>query len=1764
MKKGKRILIFMFIFCCFLNLGMGDFSFVFAEEIVEKTEQDFIIEDLEQEIPDAETPDEESPEEGAGSTPEEDIEINIPNLVVETVKNDGGYLVRDEDGAYYFDNFLTIEFLIEEQKDEIEDTEEQELEKEVVIKRNEGEIYRGNAKEVEDHLIEEGIYTYTIEDIEGNRREENIVITAKHSDAVPEAEIFCIPEMQLLEDGGYLNAKQFEEFDIVGNIKDELGIAKIAYKADGEEEYKILLEVLDASFLPTYQDSLLLGTLKEELEHPKDGAYTYMFEVTNCLGNVIEKTITFQLDRTAPEEEIYISYISDREQNTGILDFLRTSLKKIFGKQEIQFDLYVKDSYAGIDTEDLKKQIFLKQGSGTLEDLEVLSEKEASFEFAGKYYEGYTQIRGCFTSLASNVENQLFIKRLSDRVGNYLEKIEMEDITGVSILYLDSVNPQFSIDYRNEEVILQNNIEKRFYKTDTKIPLKILEAYYEKQTDENGNIVEPKIEFLGEHQISLPSWNLSEFGKDADDHAKAELFFPCNLDEEREYQFRVSYQDGSGNLMQMSENNSGEMKAGIFTSQVLVLDGRAPKLLSCEIETAENMEISFSLDERPMDWEINKQRLQFEIIEEESQRVVKKLTGEDFVWEDRERVHSTKYVFEGEENIASNYFIKISYQDCANNKLAAGEDLKGGVIEQGTYISDVVFLDCKAPIFHISYNLANRLVNRKNSEKENDKLHTYPETGYHAYYQDDILVSFSIEEISANPIYEQGLLIGLEDFELKINGSTQNLPKIIWLKMGQIYKGSFALKKEDTYCIEIQYMDSVKNKMEAGVVQANQAGEQLVNGIYQSEYVTIDKSAPLIRISYVNASFREINPQKVQQKTGRCYFGEEIYLQLHIQDKNLRYGELKEVLEKIEAFDIEKTVIIPNSASVFIDGLDGSIIREDEFVVEIPLISEANYNIPINCVDLAGNEMSFNTQYVTIDKQKPELELSYEMSESTYRDVINYKDLGFLFADHKISITASSKDQTAGIYQIGFLVTDENGKESMDTYEFEAAASGSYTMVLPLSGDDFKGTVKAEVLDWANHKMEKSLAYIIESDSKHENTKDIALNTYTAPSRVVNGKNYYNTDIKLNVSFKDSYSGLKNLEYTIGDLSKSIDYAKKAGNSLENEAKEEITYEYSEDIILSAASNNQNDVPIQMSFTDNAGHKETFADVYQIDMTVPIIEVEYDVNNPENQSYYASARKAIVTIQERNFDENDVNFIITNTDGVMPLIGEWKHEEKGDESRHSCEILFSEDGDYTFTVEFQDMAGNKAEYQRVDEFTIDQTFPILTVSYDNSDGKNEHYYAKSRIATIDIEEHNFDASLIEVVITAEKTQAAVPVLSAWHQQGDHYIATVQFLADAEYSFGISGKDLAGNSLEAYEQDYFIIDQTVPELEITNILDRSANNGEVKATIRYSDINYDTTGVEILFTGYQNGVQNIKQIRSQSGDTVEIQLEDFPYTKEMDDMYSMEVYVQDKAGNHNEANILFSVNRFGSVYTFDKETENLLQTYYTKQEQDMIITETNVDTLEFQKITCNYNGNLSVLEFGKDYTVKESGTQESWKQYTYEIAKQNFQEEGIYILTIYSEDRAKNISDNYSKGKKVEFVVDKTKPSILISGVEHEMQYRENSREVTLDIQDNLQLKQVEVMINDEKLVYTKEELQEKNGRLTILLGSKNHWQTMYVKAIDAAGNQTDSEKLQFLITANIFVQFVMNTRLLSETVSGMVILGSGMVYWRKFSRRNNG
>ena len=112
------------------------------------------------------------------------------------------------------------------------------------------------------------------------------------------------------------------------------------------------------------------------------------------------------------------------------------------------------------------------------------------------------------------------------------------------------------------------------------------------------------------------------------------------------------------------------------------------------------------------------------------------------------------------------------------------------------------------------------------------------------------------------------------------------------------------------------------------------------------------------------------------------------------------------------------------------------------------------------------------------------------------------------------------------------------------------------------------------------------------------------------------------------------------------------------------------------------------------------------------------------------------------------------------------------------------------------------------------------------------------------------------------------------------------------------------------------------------------------------------------------------------------------------------MYTLTVQVTDRAGNVTKKSITFSVNRFGSVYTLSDNTRKLLQKHYTKQPQEIEVTEINIDTLQMKEISYGRDGEVVRLQKGKDYEVEENEPSRDGKHTLIRLADTIFRKKEI--------------------------------------------------------------------------------------------------------------------------------------------------------------------
>ena len=419
---------------------------------------------------------------------------------------------------------------------------------------------------------------------------------------------------------------------------------------------------------------------------------------------------------------------------------------------------------------------------------------------------------------------------------------------------------------------------------------------------------------------------------------------------------------------------------------------------------------------------------------------------------------------------------------------------------------------------------------------------------------------------------------------------------------------------------------------------------------------------------------------------------------------------------------------------------------------------------------------------------------------------------------------------------------------------------------------------------------------------------------------------------------------------------------------------------------------------------------------------------------------------------------------------------------------------------------------------------------------------------------------------------------------------DTHVGTFTLTDDADYIVTINYRDKSGNAMTEYRSNQLTIDTKIeePTYTINGVAKSGDNGGAYKdaANIGFSfeDQNFDTQTVKLIRTRFN-------ETKDVTAEFVKVGLNDkggsgsFDIAKKVDNdgIYVLTVTMKDKAGHSTESHVKFTINRFGSVYEYSDYLSSLIKDggqYIAKNgdaaiTDDLVITEYNADRIVrgSLKIVITRDGETIDTKFAANPEASDStaiGSSGGY-QYVYTISKDNFIEDGVYNITITSEDATGNTStsvpDNSidKNGDKIldvmTFTVDTTAPEIRnIVGLDKKIV---NAQEqlVKYTIVDVGGLKQVEVVVNGQTvdtITDFGDDLNSFSGEFT--LSESNDAQTVQIKVTDLAGNITDTASDDFnpgelyvfndviTVSTNFFVRWYANTALFWGSIGGVVVV----------------
>ncbi|MGI6171216.1 MAG: hypothetical protein ACOYIC_05760 [Butyricicoccus sp.] len=728
-------------------------------------------------------------------------------------------------------------------------------------------------------------------------------------------------------------------------------------------------------------------------------------------------------------------------------------------------------------------------------------------------------------------------------------------------------------------------------------------------------------------------------------------------------------------------------------------------------------------------------------------------------------------------------------------------------------------------------------------------------------------------------------------------------------------------------------------------------------------------------------------------------------------------------------------------------------------------------------------------------------------------------------------------------------------------------------------------------------------------------------NTYTFGD----GSKLYNGAVKVTFTVKDTYNGISRIKYSVNskedDKTPGGDVSFKNGDtrgwSVKKDSSTTAQSFISQATKTITVSNESNNITINLEMWDGSGNTSTDTITFHIDTTKPKIEVTMDQNDdPTYTGYFKTTRTGTIKITDRNFDPSKVKFSVTRDGGGFSVGSKFNGSGTGSatdgEKTYTMPLTFEPDGDYLFGVSCTDLANNTTGDSGVQyddrgtdtKFTVDKTAPVITVDISGNRGKG-NYYNQTATVTVTVHEHNYASERYTDSWTTLDSQTRAPSGSAPGDGagGGGDVWTHTYSCNQELIYALNSLkviDKAGNETTTAGGSYalgteFIVDQSDPDFKLytgsdktTNLNQTATNEKTAAPVVIIYDTNLDTTdpgSYSVKLTGVQEhaGKEPGTNLIGEAGYTISTNANDnrtlqinlgnlgenmtSDNIEKADDIYTLTVEATDKAGRTNSKTAVFSLNRYGSTYMVNTDTQALLERYYSNQEQPIQIIQINAASISDQKLSMSKDSQTTKLAEGRDYTMTynqpEGSSESGWYECIYDIGQTLFEQEATYAVDVSSNDHAKNTLNNaISKrtinlfdGKNwksdrvneegeaviapVNFRIDKTKPDAGMQDTKK--QYHSGSENIEIYASDDAMLDYVQVLVDEQP--YVIEELNGivsdptkipaeylEDGSYTVNLKfSDSDKHRVKVVSFDKAGNNSEMEVDHTIqITTNLF------------------------------------
>ena len=495
----------------------------------------------------------------------------------------------------------------------------------------------------------------------------------------------------------------------------------------------------------------------------------------------------------------------------------------------------------------------------------------------------------------------------------------------------------------------------------------------------------------------------------------------------------------------------------------------------------------------------------------------------------------------------------------------------------------------------------------------------------------------------------------------------------------------------------------------------------------------------------------------------------------------------------------------------------------------------------------------------------------------------------------------------------------------------------------------------------------------------------------------------YEADKEVNVTVEEAHSGSSKFEIKKKDID-----GKETTNSVEVR-----------DGKASYPTNGEGEYTVTLNATDAAGNKAAEESVtFKIDKDGPILSISEEVNG-----------KYFKTDKELTFAVKDISII-------KPELIVKKDKESYKISENFIEKLFTstvthtftQEGTYTVDMKSTDGKDRESSHPPV-TFTVDKNDPVITANTEEKAKEEKAFYE----LTVDVTDKYIDWNHTNMKVfrngelLSEITGNEVAKIHVIEEDGD-------------YAFEIIATDKSGRV--ATEKDVkFTIDNTDPQLFINGVENGGYYQKLENLELAIEDLTFvlGETKLEVLKDGESFDIgKGDWDILTKGG--LKRAVKKLSFDKDGD--YEIKLTTKDMFGNDNTLQpVKFTIDTMAPELKIENVTDR--EEYGKNLDVKITVTDKNMDwDHTFLKVT--RNGEEYLAEKGQ----KVSGTHP-------------FTEDGIYVLSLESTDKAKNNKTH----KELRFTVDKSKPKLDITGFEDGEHYQKlegvelSAEDLTLDLKE---------------------------------------------------------------------------------------------------------